>query len=84
VIDNHTAFVLSKKVKSKLSGLGPRYEVVVLMNVSVDELVLRCVTNSGVVEERLEQDANKVLVRRRFARHSALTHRIVFSCSTWV
>jgi Leucine-rich repeat (LRR) protein len=31
----------------------------------VDELILCCTTTNGVVEERVKQDANKVIVRRR-------------------
>jgi hypothetical protein len=41
----------------------------------VSELILRCKTTKGVVEERVKHDAEFVSVRRRFARRSALTHR---------
>ncbi len=40
------------------------------------QLILRCKTTFGVVEKRFKDDAERVDVRRRFARRSALTHRL--------
>ncbi len=40
------------------------------------ELILRCKTTEGVVEERLEHDDAVVTVSRLFAHRSALTHRL--------
>jgi hypothetical protein len=42
----------------------------------VAELILRCKTTEGVVEKRVEHDAEVVYVRRCFARRSALTHSL--------
>jgi hypothetical protein len=40
---------------------------------AVAELMLRCKTTKGVVEKRVENDAEVVHVSRRLARRSALT-----------
>jgi hypothetical protein len=43
---------------------------------AVAELILRCETTEGVVENRVKHDAGWVSVSRRLARRSALTHRL--------
>ncbi len=40
------------------------------------ELILRCKTTKGVVENRFKHDAEWINVSRIFARRSALTHRL--------
>jgi hypothetical protein len=51
---------------------------VIVSFAAVSELVLslRCITTNGVVEKRLMDDAERVYVRRCFARLSAHTHRL--------
>jgi hypothetical protein len=57
--------------------------VVSIRLLAVTELILRCKTTKGIVEERVKHGAENVLVSRRFLHVAQLSH-IVFSLMAWV